>query len=186
MDENGWDYGQDDEELLELAMHPEQYRRYKSGAAKGDFEKDLAAAKAEAASEGAGAGAAAPVAQPSTMQIEVDGQKYRVRVSYGDEVGAGDAQESAAAPAAAASPNSASGTGEPVVSPLEGKFYFTKDSSETPIKEGDRVQEGDVGGYVEAMKTYNAVKFDKAGTVQKIVVSNGADVDEDDVLVMLS
>src|SRR5690554_8228682 len=88
MDENGWDYGQDDEELLELAMHPEQYRRYKSGAAKNDFEKDLAAAKAEAASEGAGAGAAAPVAQPSTMQIEVDGQKYRVRVSYGDEVGA--------------------------------------------------------------------------------------------------
>ena len=186
MDENGWDYGQDDEELLELAMHPEQYRRYKSGAAKGDFEKDLAAAKAEAASAGAGAGAAAPVAQPSTMQIEVDGQKYRVRVSYGDEVGAGDAQESAAAPAAASSPNSASGTGEPVVSPLEGKFYFTKDSSETPIKEGDRVQEGDVVGYVEAMKTYNAVKFDKAGTVQKIVVSNGADVDEDDVLVMLS
>ncbi len=31
MDENGWDYGQDDEELFELAMHPEQYRNYKSG-----------------------------------------------------------------------------------------------------------------------------------------------------------
>ena len=26
MDENGWEYGQDDEELFELAMHPEQYR----------------------------------------------------------------------------------------------------------------------------------------------------------------
>ncbi len=34
MDENGWDYGQDDEELFELAMHPEQYRNYKSGQAK--------------------------------------------------------------------------------------------------------------------------------------------------------
>ena len=31
MDENGWEYGQDDEELFELAMHPEQYRNYKSG-----------------------------------------------------------------------------------------------------------------------------------------------------------
>ena len=30
MDENGWEYGQDDEELFELAMHPEQYRNYKS------------------------------------------------------------------------------------------------------------------------------------------------------------
>jgi len=28
------------------------------------------------------------------------------------------------------------------LSPLEGKFYFTKDSSETPIKVGDIVQEG--------------------------------------------
>ena len=34
MDENGWDYGKDDEELMELAMHPEQYRNYKSGKAK--------------------------------------------------------------------------------------------------------------------------------------------------------
>ena len=34
MDENGWEYGQDDEELFELAMHPEQYRNYKSGQAK--------------------------------------------------------------------------------------------------------------------------------------------------------
>src|SRR5690606_11578424 len=68
VNEIGWDYGQYDEVLLELAMHPEQCRLYRSGAAKGDFEKDLATAKAEAASEGAGAGAAAPVAQPSTMQ----------------------------------------------------------------------------------------------------------------------
>ena len=41
-DENGWDYGQDDEELFELAMHPEQYRSFKSGKAKADFEADLA------------------------------------------------------------------------------------------------------------------------------------------------
>ncbi|WP_279170430.1 biotin/lipoyl-binding protein [Prevotella denticola] len=45
MDENGWDYGQDDEELFELAMHPEQYRNYKSGQAKKNFLADLQAAK---------------------------------------------------------------------------------------------------------------------------------------------
>ena len=34
MEENGWDFGQDDEELFELAMHDRQYRDYKSGIAK--------------------------------------------------------------------------------------------------------------------------------------------------------
>ena len=45
MDENGWDYGQDDEELFELAMHPEQYRNLKSGQAKKNFLADLQKAK---------------------------------------------------------------------------------------------------------------------------------------------
>lgn len=45
MDENGWEYGKDDEELFELAMHPEQYRNYKSGQAKKNMLADLQKAK---------------------------------------------------------------------------------------------------------------------------------------------
>ena len=45
MEENGWDRGQDDEELFEFAMHESQYRDYKSGLAKERFNKDLQAAK---------------------------------------------------------------------------------------------------------------------------------------------
>lgn len=45
MADNGWDCGQDEEELFELAMHPEQYRNYKSGQAKKNFLADLQAAK---------------------------------------------------------------------------------------------------------------------------------------------
>lgn len=45
MDENGWEYGQDDEELFELAMHPEQYRDFKSGMAKKRMLADLQKAK---------------------------------------------------------------------------------------------------------------------------------------------
>lgn len=41
MDDNGWDYGEDDEELFELAMHDRQYRDYKSGIAKKRFLDDL-------------------------------------------------------------------------------------------------------------------------------------------------
>ena len=45
MADNGWECGQDDEELFELAMHPEQYRNYKSGQAKKNFLADLQKAK---------------------------------------------------------------------------------------------------------------------------------------------
>ena len=45
MDDNGWEYGQDNEELFELAMHPEQYRNYKSGQARKNFLADLQAKK---------------------------------------------------------------------------------------------------------------------------------------------
>ena len=48
MKENGWDEGEDEEELFEFAMHERQYRDYKSGIAKQRFEADLQKAKDEA------------------------------------------------------------------------------------------------------------------------------------------
>ena len=48
MKEEGWDFGQDDEELFEFAMHERQYRDYKSGIAKQRFNKDLEDLKAKA------------------------------------------------------------------------------------------------------------------------------------------
>jgi pyruvate carboxylase subunit B len=185
MDKNGWDYGKDDEELMELAMHPEQYRNYKSGKAKEAFEADIREKKeAEKAPAQESASASAPSAgfSPSKMNINVNGENFEVTVSYDNN---GEAQQ------AAASPNSGSKTqqvevkGEAIASPLEGKFYLTKDSGETPLKVGDKVKEGDVLGYVEAMKTYNAVRFDRGGEVKQILVENGSDIEEDDELVVL-
>ena len=48
MEEEGWDRGQDDEELFEFAMHERQYRDYKNGIAKERFERDLESARAKA------------------------------------------------------------------------------------------------------------------------------------------
>ena len=48
MKEEGWECGQDDEELFEFAMHERQYRDYKSGVAKERFNNDLEAARAKA------------------------------------------------------------------------------------------------------------------------------------------
>ena len=52
MAENGWERGEDDEELFEFAMHETQYRDYKSGAAKKRFLADLQAAKDKAGAAG--------------------------------------------------------------------------------------------------------------------------------------
>ncbi len=52
MKENGWDEGEDREELFEFAMHESQYRDYKSGAAKKRFLEDLQKAKDAANSAG--------------------------------------------------------------------------------------------------------------------------------------
>ena len=48
MKENGWELGEDEEELFELAMHDRQYRDYKSGVAKKRFETDLQRARESA------------------------------------------------------------------------------------------------------------------------------------------
>ena len=48
MKEEGWDCGEDDEELLNMAMFERQYRDYKSGIAKERFNKDLEAFREKA------------------------------------------------------------------------------------------------------------------------------------------
>jgi pyruvate carboxylase subunit B len=52
MDENGWEYGQDDEELFELGMHDRQYKDYRSGIAKKRFQEELAKAKDDSLKSG--------------------------------------------------------------------------------------------------------------------------------------
>ena len=89
---------------------------------------------------------------------------------------AAPADQSAAVPA---------GEGKEVRSPLEGKFFLTKNAQETPLKVGDKVNQGDVLCYVEAMKTYNAVRAEFGGTVTAICLASGDAVSEDDVLMTI-
>jgi pyruvate carboxylase subunit B len=73
MKENGWDFGQDDEELFEFAMHERQYRDYKSGVAKERFNKDLEAARAKA---GAPIIITRPVIEVPKVDIEAIQRQY--------------------------------------------------------------------------------------------------------------
>ena len=47
---------------------------------------------------------------------------------------------------------------------------------------GDKVSKGDVLCYIEAMKTYNAVRSEFDGTITAICVNSGDAVSEDDIL----
>ena len=170
MADNGWDLGEDEEELFELAMHPQQYRAYKSGKAKADFEADLAKRKAEK-----NKGAALTGTQ--TVVVDVDGQKYQVTFGPKD----GSAPVSGAAQAAQAAP----GEGDPLASPLEGKFYLVKNSGDVAVKVGDVVKKGQTVCYIEAMKTFNAIAAEKDGVVTEISVVSGSSVAEDDVLMKI-
>ena len=181
MKEKGWEIGEDEEELFEYAMHPSQYEAYKSGKAKADFEADVAKRRAkEHASSNEGAAITAQV-----LTVEVNGEQFRVSVApEGSEV-----PHSAPAPAATqqatVAQTTTGGNLEDLPSPLEGKFFLTKDSSESPIKVGDSFKKGDRLGYIEAMKTYNAILAHRDGVVAEIIAGNGDSVYEDDILMKI-
>lgn len=231
MNEKGWALGQDDEELLELAMHPAEYRAYKSGAAKKSFEEDLAKRKVEGGGLNAGSGVGKKVEEkikpsefkPSVMFIDVEGERFRVSVDYGENNYSSEAQTAMTYSTSAAASQSLKvpSASEPVNhspqhanhtpkasapipqtsapiqenpsndevktinAPLEGKFFLTKESSQTGIKVGDSVREGDIIGYIEAMKTYNAIHSDVGGVVVEICSVSGNDIEEDDVILKI-
>jgi pyruvate carboxylase subunit B len=190
MSEKAWDFGKDDEELFELAMHPQEYRAYKSGAAKKAFEEDLAKRRIEGSGVNPGTAPAASTEgisdvvglKPTTMFVDVEGERFKVSVSYSDSVAESHPVSKAAV---TVEPSAPQGKLKEILAPLEGKFYLTKESSETPIKVGDTIKVGDLIGYVEAMKTFNAIRSDVAGIVVEICSTPGAEIEEDDVMVKI-
>ena len=99
-------------------MHTAQYIDYKSGKAKETFEADLAKRRTP---EEAPASAAASTGgfAPKSLNIDVNGEKFKVAISYdGQPAQAADSSEQSE-PASPAS--SANGTMKEVLAPLEAK-----------------------------------------------------------------
>ncbi len=85
----------------------------------------------------------------------------------------------AAVPAAAPAAAPASDEGLAIIkSPIVGTYYEASSPGAPPyIREGDNVNVGQVLCIVEAMKLMNEIESDTAGTIVKILVSNGQPVE---------
>ena len=94
----------------------------------------------------------------------------------------------AAAPVAAVEAPAASAlpAGHVVKAPMVGTFY----ASATPgtpafVKIGQQVKAGETLGIIEAMKMFNQIEADVAGTVQAILVENGQPVEFDEPMFVI-
>ncbi len=182
MKENSWETGHDDEELFEYAMHPGQYEDYKTGNAKKKFLEDLAKRRSQETIENTGPSPSAISTQPKQLIVEVEGNKYEVNISYSSAGNRNDKKKESNKDHI----KSASTSDKSIKSPLEGKFYLTKNSTEKAVSVGDQINKGDTVAYVESMKVMNAITSSEAGTVTSILVNHGDDIDEDAPLITLS
>lgn len=94
----------------------------------------------------------------------------------------------AAAPAAAA-PDEAEDDDSrfhKVTSPVVGTYYASADPDSPPFVDvGSVVKPGDTLCIIEAMKIFNAIEADRAGTVREIRKSNGDPVEFAEVLFLI-
>lgn len=76
--------------------------------------------------------------------------------------------------------------GHKIRSPMVGTMY-TSPSPDTPpfVTVGQAVNAGDTLCIVEAMKMFNEIESDKAGTITQIMVKNGEPVEYDQILFVI-
>jgi len=84
--------------------------------------------------------------------------------------------QASAAPVAAAAPDpAATADDHAIVAGLTGTFYRAPSPDAPPFVEiGDRVEEGQTVGLLEAMKMLNPIEADRAGRVIQILADDGA------------
>jgi acetyl-CoA carboxylase biotin carboxyl carrier protein len=71
-------------------------------------------------------------------------------------------------------------------SPMTGVFYRSAGPDVPPFAEpGDRVEEGQAVGLIEAMKLFSEIPADCSGRVVEILAPNGKLVSQDDPLMLL-
>jgi len=118
------------------------------------------------------------------------GWHLRVAKSAAPAVAAAPVAAAPATPAAAddAEPQAESHADHPgvIISPMVGVCYTMPEPDQPPfLKVGDEVREGDTLLLIEAMKVFNPIKAPRAGTVSRILISNGTPVEFGEPLLII-
>jgi acetyl-CoA carboxylase biotin carboxyl carrier protein len=114
-------------------------------------------------------------------ELEVEVGELRVRLARPPAVSAEPAGVTPAAlPPPAPTDDRLTPFGEPapgmrfVSAPLTGVWYAAPSPGARPyVAEGDEINSGRVVGLIEAMKLFNEIKSDTAGTVTRVLVESG-------------
>ena len=167
MKSKDWDFGNDDEELLEYSLHKTQYIDYKSGDAKKKLTEEINLKKElnNPSKE------EKPIKMTKTVMVNDINYEVDYVLDY-------DKKESVSKDNII--------KGQKIISPIEGRVFFTKDSDEVPVKVGDEISKGDIICYIESMKVINAIKSDYSGKILQICFNDGDDIYDDDILFVIN
>jgi len=132
-------------------------------------------------------------------EVEIEHEGLRIRVSKATSMApiaptimqAPMAAPAAVAPAAAPAPNAAAPSApaapsNATTSPMVGTVYLSPEpGTKAFVAVGDKVKKGDTLMLIEAMKTFNPVTADAAGTVKEILVSDAQPVEFGEPLIVV-
>ena len=167
MKSKNWDFGQDDEELLEYSLHKTQYLDFKSGDAKKKIAEDIKLKKqSKIVSKDEPSKKMTKIFKVNEVSYEVD---YILDTAKKESIS-----------------NKKIVKGQKIISPIEGRVFFTKDPDENPVKVGDKINKGDVICYIESMKVINAIKSDYSGKIMQVCFNDGDDIYDDDILFIIN
>lgn len=117
-----------------------------------------------------------------TLKVKLGDAVYELSRRH-PEPAPGAAGAVPAAPVHAGAEPAADANVTKVVAPLTGVFYRSPSPDATAyVERGDRVESGDVLCVLEAMKLFNEIQSDYAGTILRIVPENGELVSQGDEL----
>ena len=167
MKSKNWDFGQDDEELLEYSLHKTQYLDFKSGDAKKKIAQDIKLKKqSKIVSKDEPSKKMTKILKVNEVSYEVD---YILDTAKKESISDKKIVK-----------------GQKIISPIEGRVFFTKDPDENPVKVGDKINKGDVICYIESMKVINAIKSDYSGKIMQVCFNDGDDIYDDDILFIIN
>tara|TARA_B100001057_G_scaffold77507_2_gene72444 strand:- start:62011 stop:63831 length:1821 start_codon:yes stop_codon:yes gene_type:complete len=166
MKSNNWDLGEDDEELLEFSLHKNQYIDYKSGDAMKKLRSDIDLKKHENLTQ------EKSINKKKKEIIMINDSNYEVEFIINEEIENSNGKSLI--------------KGNKILSPIEGKVFLRKDSSEKGVKVGDVIKKGDVICYIESMKVVNAIKSEFSGNIEQVCFKDGEDIYDDDILFIIN